>query len=202
MGVVGLLLAVPCSFAQDLDFSVSLDDKPIGQHRFRITGPADARSVTSEAQFDVRLLGLSVYRYQHRATEQWRGHCLAGLTATTDDDGEAGRVQAQARGQALEVSTAAGTQALPGCVMSFAYWSPAIRTQTQLLNAQTGQYERVRIQAMGSGPIDVRGQSTPAERWRITGPQQPIDVWTLPNGDWVGLDSVVRGGRVLRYRLR
>lgn len=188
--------------AAELDFSVSLDDKPIGEHRFRINGPADARTVESEANFNVKLLGLTVYRYRHQASEQWRGNCLSALSAHTDDGGKTSRVQAQARGDALEVTSPSGTASLPGCVMSFAYWNPAIRGQTQLLNAQTGQYESVKLQRAGSETIAVRGQPISAERWRIEGTEHPIDIWTLPNGDWVGLDSTVAGGRQLRYRLR
>ncbi|WP_316044025.1 DUF6134 family protein [Variovorax sp. N23] len=30
----------------------------------------------SDARFTVKLLGLTVCRYTHRAVEQWRGNCL------------------------------------------------------------------------------------------------------------------------------
>lgn len=196
------MLLPPWALASELVFSVSLDDQPIGEHRFRITGAADARTVESEANFSVKLLGLTVYRYRHQAIEQWRGHCLSALSANTDDGGKTSRVQAQARGDALEVVSPRGTASLPGCVMGFAYWSTAIRGQSQLLNAQTGQYESVQLHHAGREAIDVRGQPLSAERWRIEGTEHPVDIWTLPNGDWVGLDSTVAGGRRLRYRLR
>ena len=200
--VAACMLSPPWALASELAFSVSLDEQPIGEHRFRITGPADARTVESEANFSVKLLGLTVYRYRHQASEQWRGHCLSALSAKTDDGGKTSRVHAQARGDALEVVSPRGTASLPGCVMGFAYWSTAIRGQSQLLNAQTGQYESVQLHHAGSEAIDVRGQPLSAERWRIEGTEHPIDIWTLPNGDWVGLDSSVAGGRRLRYRLR
>lgn len=200
--LAAVLATAPWVPAGAQDFSVSLDDAPIGEHSFRVSGADDARMVEIDARFSVRLLGVTVFRYQHRATETWRGNCLDTLTSTTDDDGEPQRVQAQMRGDALQVTTSAGTTALPGCVMSFAYWNPAIRSQPRLLNAQTGQYEAVQIRKAGTGLVQVRGQSLTAERWRIDGPKQPIDVWYAANGDWVGLDSVVRGGRKLSYRLK
>jgi hypothetical protein len=195
------LAAVP-GLSRTLDFEVTLDDKPIGAHRFTLGGTAQARTVRSEAAFAVKLLGLTVYRYRHEASEQWRGDCLAGLQAETDDDGKTGKVVAQSAGAALEVAGPAGVLQLPACVMSFAYWHPTMRTQTQLLNAQTGRYEAVRVQRIGGGTVAVRGQPQAAERWRIEGPEHPLDVWYTPAGDWVGLDSTVAGGRQLRYRLR
>jgi len=131
--------------ANEWNFSVFLDDKPIGEHRFSVAGPDNARKVVSEASFSVKLLGLTVYRYRHRAVENWRGDCLSELTATTDDDGKPSRVRAEAEGDSLAVVTDAGTQALKGCVMSFAYWNPAIQRQARLLNAQTGRSESVQI---------------------------------------------------------
>ena len=220
--VPGLLLASvtvqaadPNAASGEWNFQVTLDEKPIGTHRFTVTADgAGARKVVSDAAFDVKMLGLTVYRYRHQASEQWRGDCLRMLSSETDDDGQMSRVRAVAEGGGLRVSTEAPAsvtpavppvQTLGGCAMSFAYWNPAIRSQTQLLNAQTGRYEAVKIAEAGRGaaePFAFRGQAVSATRWRIEGPVQPVDVWYTAQGEWVGLDSTVGGGRKLKYRLR
>ena len=188
------------------NFRALLDGKPIGQHRFSVTlvsgAQGDERRVLSEASFAVKFLGITAYRYRHKATEQWRGECLTALTATTDDDGKASSVRTEADGEALTIKTASATQSLNGCVMTFAYWNPAIQTQTRLLNAQTGKAESVQVSRAGSGSVEVRGQPVAATRFRITGPAEPIDVWYSAQGEWVGLDSLVGGGRRLSYRLQ
>lgn len=205
LGIAALLSAAPLwSAAADTtyDFQVLLDGKPIGEHRFVVGGPPETRTVVSDARFTVKVLGLTVYRYAHRAEEQWRGSCLRSLVATTDDDGTASRVNAEAAGDVLKVVTAEGAALIDGCAMSFAYWSPAIRQQSRLLNAQTGRHEAVQISRVASGTVDARGQPVAAVRWRIDGPAQPVDVWYTAQGDWVGLDSIVGGGRKLSYRLK
>ena len=188
------------------NFRALLDGKPIGQHRFSVTlvsgAQGDERRVLSEASFAVKFLGITAYRYRHKATEQWRGECLTALSATTDDDGKASSVRTEADGDALTIKTASATQSLSGCVMTFAYWNPAIQTQTRLLNAQTGKAESVQVSRAGSGSVEVRGQPVAATRFRITGPAEPIDVWYSAQGEWVGLDSLVGGGRRLSYRLQ
>lgn len=203
--VAALCSAVPLgSAAADsaFDFQVLLDDKPIGTHRFTVGGLPEARTVSSDARFAVKLMGLTVYRYTHRAEEQWRGNCLRSLVASTDDDGTQSRVAADAAGDALKVAMPEGTLSIEGCVMSFAYWNPAIRQQTRLLNAQTGRHEAVQVSRVAGGTIEARGQTVPAVRWRIDGPAQPVDVWYTAQGEWVGLDSTVGGGRKLSYRLK
>ena len=190
-------------------FAASLNDKPIGEHRFSISGAGDERRVVGEANFDVRFIGISAYRYQHKVVEKWRGNCLVDLVSRTDDDGKIMHVRTQTDGDAspgseglvVSADNAAGLP-VPGCVMSFAYWNPAVQTQTRLLNAQTGKLEKVQITRVGSGEIDVRGQPTVATRWRITGATNPIDVWYSAAGDWIGLDSTVGGSRKLTYRLK
>ena len=186
----------------DWNFRALLNGKPIGQHRFSVTAQGDERRVVSEASFAVKILGITAYRYRHKATEQWRGDCLATLSATTDDDGTASSVRTEAQGEGLSVTSGATTQSLQGCVMSFAYWNPAIQTQARLLNAQTGKIETVQVSRVGSGSVEVRGQPVAATQFRITGPAAPIDVWYSAQGEWIGLDSIVAGGRKLSYRLQ
>ncbi|CAN5343735.1 hypothetical protein BH09PSE5_BH09PSE5_32360 [soil metagenome] len=188
----------------DLAFTTLLDGKPIGEHRFSITSNGNSRQVVSEASFAVKVMGLTVYRYKHKAVEQWKGDCLSEMIATTDDDGKALEVKASAAadGSSLDVVGSAGTRSLPGCVMSFAYWNPAILKQTKLLNGQTGEYESVQLTSQGEGDVEVRGKTVSATLWRISGPVQPVDIWLTAKGDWVGLDSTVAGGRKLTYRLR
>ena len=188
------------------NFRALLDGKPIGQHRFSVTAnagvPGDERKVLSEASFAVKFLGITAYRYRHTATEQWRDGCLTALASTTDDDGTASSVRTEADGDALTVKAGTAVQSLKGCVMSFAYWNPAIQTQTRLLNAQTGKAVAVQVSRIGSGSVEVRGLPVAATRFRITGPAQPIDVWYSAQGEWIGLDSLVAGGRKLSYRLQ
>jgi hypothetical protein len=156
------------------DFAVFLDGQPVGSHRFEVRQEAGERRVTSRAQFDVRVLGVPLYRYRHEASEEWLGECLVKLESRTDDGGERSAV----------------SLAPEGCPMSFAYWNPRMLEQTALLNAQTGKLEPVAVSPLGEG------------RYRITGPKNPIELRYSPQGEWLELDSTVAGGRRLSYRRR
>ena len=184
------------------DFRVLLDGKPIGAHRFSVDADGDATTVSGEASFAVKVLGFTAYRYVHEVRERWRGSCLAGLVAKTDDNGTKSAVRIEPKDDRLIVSSPAGTRPIEGCVMSFAYWNPDIRAQTRLLNAQTGNLEVVSVQRIDDAPIEVRGKPVTARRYRIVGPAQPIDLWYTAEGEWIGLDSKVDGRHQLSYRLQ
>ncbi len=181
-------------------FRVLLDDKPIGRHSFTVTAQGDQREVRSLASFDVKFLGFTAYRYRLDVTEQWQGDCLTGLMAATDDDGKLAKVQARREGDQLQVTSPQGRQSLGGCVMTFAYWNPALREQSRLLDPQTGRFENVHIGVVGEESIALRGKPTAATHVRITGPKAPIDLWYSAQGDWLALESTVAGGRKLIYR--
>ena len=182
------LLSCGSACAQQWDFDARLDGKLIGRHSFVVSGPAEARQVVSVASFDVRVLGMSFYRYKHEAHERWERDCLRELRSDTDDDGTPRHVLQQHESD---------------CVMSFAYWHPRMREQTQLLDPQTGLMEAVKIERLEDASLPVNERPMAASRWRLRTAKQTITVWYgAVDGRWIGLDAVVSGGRQLTYRLR
>jgi len=182
-----------------LNFRVLLDGDPIGQHRFELRGSGDSREVVSQADFKVRFLFVDVYRYQHKATERWRGDCLVSMDARTDDNGDIEIVDASRRGGGLAVTANNRQEFYEGCVRSFAYWNPTILDGGRLLNAQTGQYMPIRVQPLGEENIPVMGRTIPTERYRLTGQGVQIDLWYTRDQQWVALESSTGDGRRLRY---
>lgn len=189
--------------SQDWTFQVALDGRPIGLHRFSWRAADDGvGTLTSEADFAVRLLGLELYRYRHQATERWRGGCLRELEAQTDDGGKRSRVRAQIQGEVLRISEPPPARDEAPCLMSYAYWQPALLQQSRLLNPQTGQVDAVRIERADDRRIAWRGGTVEAAGWRIVGPVQAVDLWyAAKGGGWIGLDAEVAGGRRLQYRM-
>ena len=183
-------------------FQAALDGKPIGEHRFTVVTDGATRQVASEADFTVKFLGITAYHYHHHAEEQWNGECLSGLVSSTDDDGKPAGVRLAKAGDANEIATNAGRKTEPGCLMTYAYWNPAMREQRRLLNPQTGKVDAVKVVRVGSGHVTVGGKDVAATDWRVTGGESPIDVWISESGEWVGLDSMVSNGKhKLTYRL-
>jgi Family of unknown function (DUF6134) len=197
-----LLPAVAQAAGTTWTFRVLLGDSDIGEHRFTLTEQGEQRTLRSEAAFAVKILGLTVYRYKHEATEQWAGDCLARLTAQTDDNGTQASVTAKPVGNILTVESPQGEAQISRCVMSFAYWNPAMLQQTSLLNAQNGRLESVRIKAVGDEPFTLRGQATTARHYTVEGLERPLQLWYSAQGDWLGLESTVTGGKRLRYVLQ
>jgi hypothetical protein len=198
------LLAAASASAQSWNFAVTLDGKPIGEHRFVVTDDGGGQSdVLSDARYRVKVLGLTVYRYALHDEERWAGRCLVQMQSRADDDGKRTEVLGHTEGDAFVWQVHSDAAAVPTsrttCPMSFAYWSPALATASALLDPGSGRLEPVKVGALPLGTIDVHGVPTQVRGLRIEGLKQPIDVWY--RGDaWVGLDTTV-DGHSLRYRL-
>ncbi len=204
----GILLLPIGAQAQQFDFGAYLDGKRIGFHRFTVerTGPDEAYLVRSHAEFDVKVLWVSVYRYRHTAVETWRNGCLQSIDTQTQVNRERTTLTGHTTAAGFEVDVASSSsssnspggdtrhETLPLCVASYAYWNADLLQQhDELLNSQTGKYQSVqRILANASDRTLLE----------LKGSDFRIDVlYADSDGSWVGLHTTVEGGRSLDYRL-
>ena len=181
-------------------FAVSLDGKPIGEHRFVLQQRAELRELTSEAKFRVRFLFINAYHYEHSARELWRGDCLERLVARTDDNGNETVVSGEQEGGGFRVTTDGNAAGVESCVQTFAYWNPRILDATHLLNPQTGEYLPVQVLDLGRATV---GSRKDAQHYRLLGDAggKPlhIDLWYSTAHEWLALESLTPDGRRLRY---
>ncbi|MDX1508452.1 MAG: DUF6134 family protein [Woeseiaceae bacterium] len=182
-------------------FSVFLDDKRIGEHRFEVRRDGEVAEVRSEADFDVKFLFVNVYSYEHSNSERWKDGCLQELEASTNTNGK----QLQVRGEKTEngfvVKDGESAASLPECVMTFAYWNPDFLEQQKLLNPQTGEYVDVRIEKLDAEPVIVGDREVMAQPYRIDAGKVQVTVYYSMDDQWLALESPAKGGRLLRYRL-
>jgi len=200
----GLSVATP-TVKDELTFAVSLDDQPIGVHRFRIADGGAMRVVESEATFDVRILRVPVYRYRHRNTETWQNGCLQRINAETDSNGTPYAVDLSKTAAGYTIATQSETKThAVDCMMSFAYWDQRFLQQQRLLNTQTGELIAVEIQSLGESQRDIANRTLSVKGFRILAEPQDIDIkvfYHRADGRWVALESILENGRKLRYAL-
>lgn len=187
------------------DFRVFLDDKEIGTHRFDLLDKGGGeRELISQARMAVKILFVTAYTYDHHDVEHWNGDCLTRLNSKTDDNGDKYQVDVQRQGAATVVKTRNGAKTLSECVLTFAYWNPAMLKQTRLLNSQDGEDVEVKITDAGADSILVRGVKTTARRYelRSTNQKLSIDLWYSPSDEWLALESKTERGQKLIYKLK
>ena len=183
------------------EFDVYLNDKKVGKHLFRVAEEDGVKLVQSEAIFKYKILFIPAYKYEHKAAERWADNCLVDFSASTNDNGDRIRVTGSQTDDGFSVQRGADPVELPECVMTFAYWNPDFLEQPRLLNPQTGEYVDITVEQAGNDVVEVRGQQVSATRFRLTAYNVDLTLWYSPDDEWLALESVAKGGHIIRYEL-
>ena len=182
-------------------FSVFLDNKEIGFHNFYLAEAGETRQLKSIARFEYNLLFVRLFHYEHDHSEIWNGNCLQSINSRTDSNGEPFRVDGRRSEGEFRVSTNDGEESLPECIMSFAYWNASFLEQATLLNTQDGEFLKVTVTEPVAEVLEIREEQIPANRYQLTAGTLKLKLWYSEEGEWLALESEVRGGKTLRYVL-
>lgn len=157
-------------------FDVLRHGDVIGEHVF--TFAQDGQDFVVEVAIDiaVAMLGITLFRFTHRAEEVWRDGLLQSLVTTTDDDGTPWRVEARRRDGALRGRVNGEEIALAGAVIPASLWHRDTTTVPALLDTIDGRMKAVTSQALGEEAVPLGATPAAARHFRLTG-QLQRDVW-------------------------
>jgi Family of unknown function (DUF6134) len=198
-----LVLAAPLLHAKEWAFNVYLDKSKIGTHSFTFNDD----TLVSRAKFNVKVLFIEAYKYDHTSKEQWQNDCLTNIDVNTTEDKITTNVKGKKAASGFEISDGKTNQTLAECVMTFAYWNPKILEQSKLLNPQNAEYLDTTFTKLGAAKIDVKGKPTETTHYKLSGAlngvkKLNIELWYNQNNEWVALKSVTPEGYNIIYKLK
>ncbi len=196
-----LLYLIPC-FAESrtLLFDVYLDDEQIGSHQVYIADYGEEKLVEVKADMQVDLVFITLYKYQHEASERWQKGCIAQLETKTNDDGDKLQVSGEKIQEGLKVVSTRDSKVISDCVRTYAYWDPELLNSEYLLNTQNGKYQPAQLVNEGKQPMLFQGKRYGQQRYRLTvGDEISIKLWYGTDNSWQALETNVAGDRTLRY---
>ena len=124
---------------------------------------------------------------------------IRSIPSTTDEDGTLFRVDGSVTETGFRLSSNAGDTTLPACISTFAYWDKSFLQHDRLLNSQTGEYLKVDVAELSQQSRMIGNASVDVNRYRLTAEEIDIEVWYSDNNEWLGLQSTIEKGRLIRY---
>ncbi len=191
---------VVANFA-DWNFDVYIDDKRVGTHRFQVSEKNGQKRVQSDADFEYKFLFITAYRYEHSASELWANNCLANIKSSTNANGKRISVVGRQTGSGFSIEQEDKPVTLPDCVHITRPDSYSSLNQSKLLNPQTGEYLDVDVEKIGEEMRNIRGEQVVATRFKLTAREVDVTLWYSSSDEWLALESVAKGGRIIRYEL-
>ena len=190
--------------AQSWFFDVRIDDKDVGFHEFNLRRVPSGYTMEATVEFRYKILGVTVFSYEHAVNERYDADlCLQSISSETKTNGKSQSLNGRAvtEGFALtaqpstQPSTQPATSVDANCLLTFAYWTPKLLSQSQILNGQTGELVDIVITTEDSADSDQL-------LYALTGDNIDVRLGYDEAGNWRTLDSTLQNGRLLSYRLR
>ena len=215
-----VLAADDFPYGSSLTFAAVRNGQTIGHHRLTFQKNGDQLTVSTAIDLAVNIMGVTAYRYMHRAQEVWSGDTFQGLTAKTDDDGKKYAIQIRRDGAALRVERNARSgdlspatldrglprdgavrTTLPSQLLPSTHWNVRQIRQSALVNTQTGAEARIQVSVLGRETIRTTNASIDATHYRYTG-DLVMDQWFDDTGRWVKTSFIASDGSTVEYVLQ
>ena len=144
---------------------------PIGSHHIRFRRMGEKIAFEVDAKAEVKLLGITVFRFSHKGSESWQAGHLESLATTTDDDGERHQVtlRRSADGQ-LEVTSEGAVTQVAGDSVPSSLWHRDLllqRPRDELLHTIHGGLLPMTVTDLGSREMELRGQSITVQGYEV-----------------------------------
>ena len=183
-----------------LRFAAFRNGDHIGEQVMSFATAAGVVTVTTAADFAVKLGPIVVYRYRHEALERWTGDAFAALETRTNQNGQALRVSAVREATRVAISPASGPPfSAPPAALPFTHWNRRIAA-APLFNPQDGKALREQVSGPTPGTLRLaRGAVMSATRYVFRGDAYIEDYYGA-DGAWTGLVGRLADGSTMEYR--
>ena len=159
-----------------LNFAVTRNGDRIGTTTVRLQ--RDGRHMVAEigTQIQVKIAGITFYRFEQHETERWLDGRLVALTAITNDNGTINRVSAARNGDRLSVNADGKVSEIDPAIVPASLWNAQLIKKTMALNSRDGSIMPISVIDHGKEQLVLQGRPTTAHHFSIK-TNLPHDVW-------------------------
>lgn len=177
-------------------FDVLRKGNPFGSHSVTFeAGEGNALIANTKINLKAGLGPITVFRYDHTASEIWKGGQLVEVSGEVNDDGSRGSMEATRNGNGLDVEGTLFSGKAPADIIPASHWNYAQTQTAQLLSTEDGEIYDVKVIPKGRETIEAAGQTIEANRYLLDS-DLDVDLWYDDQGRWVKLAFEARGQQI------
>jgi hypothetical protein len=179
IAVVGALAVAPAAADTPAQFIYRVTHSvfgEIGTYTNTVQPNRDGAIVQTRAHFEVKMLGVRMYREDAERTERWQGNRLVSFRGVTDKGEGPAEVKGEARGNNFVITSAQGTITAPASVHPANPWSSSFLRSNTMMRPDSGKLEQVRIGAGQETGIKIDGVTIPTVKYELDGNTKYV-VW-------------------------
>ena len=182
-------------------YTITRDGDPIGTQKLDFVADGSNRlTVITDVEIDVRMLGLSFYKFTQHTEEHWQDGMLQAMISQTDDDGEERKVDLARKGDRLVGKYNEKRRDLPGDLIPSTLWHPDAVKQQTVLDTVRGRTHQVKVSDKGAAALVLPIGQMDARHYSFTG-ELNRDVWYGPDGIILQAEMKAKDGSIIRQQL-
>ena len=170
--VGGLVLAGPATAQSSAQFIYQVNHSvfgEIGTYTNTVEPTRDGTTVKTRVHFEVKMLGVRMYREDADRTERWQGNRLVSFRGVTDKGDGPVEVKGEARGNNFIISSPQGTITAPSSVHPANPWSSSFLHSNTMMRPDSGKLEQVRVGSGQETAVKIENANIPAVKYEVDG---------------------------------
>jgi hypothetical protein len=167
----------------------------IGTYINTIEPSVGGTTVQTRAHFEVKMLGVNMYREDAQRTERWQGNRLISFNGVTNKGNDSTVVRGEARGNSFIISSPQGTITAPATVHPANPWSSNFLASNTMMRPDSGRIERVRVSGGDEAVVTIDGKPMRTRKYEVSGDGR-YTVWLDSHGVPVMFVADDNGGKV------
>ena len=161
----GLLGAGPAAAETPAEFIYQVSHSVfgnIGTYTNTVEPTRDGTTVQTRAHFEVKMMGVRMYREDADRTERWQGNRLVSFRGVTDKGDGPAEVRGEARGNNFVITSPQGIITALWSVNPANPWSAGFLHSNTMMRPDSGKLEQVRIGAGQDTTVKLDSGAIPA----------------------------------------
>jgi hypothetical protein len=205
---LGAILGQPAAAQQvppegTVEFAIMRNGDQIGTHRLTFRREGDRLLVDLAVNVQVRVLGITAYRFTQTGNEVWRNGRLVALESNGNNDGTAFAVRVREADGGLVAESGGRNVRFPADAIPTDVWNPLQLQRSVLLHSLEGTALRATTRDLGERTFTIGGRAVATRGTYLDAPPDyQRSLWFDASGRLIHLEQRGRDGSLVEYVLR
>ena len=168
-----------------IEFDITRNNKTIGKHIFVFKKNGDQLSVESEINFEIKKLGVVLYKYHVKGTEYFKDGKLIKFESKTNQNGKEKYVNIKAEGEELIIDGSSFKGKVSSEYLLGTWWNHSIIKAAAQISAVSGRIIKQKVTFLGKEKISINGKEFDALHFNFSSTDKKLkkgkklntDVW-------------------------
>ena len=184
---------------EEMRYEVLRKGKKIGSHTIQFVPKPQGLQVTAHTKMKVKLLFVTVFKYEYVSEELWCGDTLLSAQTKVNDNGDKLETSLLRTEQGYSVNTPRGSEEIDVEFQSTNHWNINVTKANQVFNTITGELNNVSYLPVEDTSIDTALGSKPVTRYEVSGDLN-INSFYDRAGNWSGMAFDHADGSPIEFR--